>query len=274
MQKYDYFLDPEKATARDGLVIHNVGFYQCPPDYTYGWDTRDYYLIHYCISGKGTFHCNGIEYEIDEHDGFLITPGNTIMHVSDHANPWNVGWIGFNGPHIENYLEQADLSELKPIFHYLKDDLLLNCITNLYDKIRNPQISILTLTSYLYTFLGALIDNHKQADETTISLNYFEKASRYIKHNIGTQLTVDLLAYEIGVSPSQLYRSFITHCGVSPKQYIDHEKMQKACSLMEKTDLSFHEISEFLGYEYDTHFYKTFKRIIGKRPTEYKENLV
>lgn len=274
MQKYDYFLNPDRISDKDEVTLYNVGFSQCPPNYTYGWDTRNYYLIHYCISGKGIYYANGKEYSIKPHDGFLITPDSTIMHLADRHEPWNLCWVGFNGKRIGEYLSQAHLDNNNPIFRYTKDDFLENCIADLYDKVRIPEVSNLTLTSHLYALLGALIDNNMQEKLTKISLNHFEKAARYIKHNLRSPLTVELLALEHDIAPSQLYRSFMSNCGISPKQYINQQKMKKACELMAKTDLSFRDIAGYLGYEYETHFYKTFKKIIGIRPSEYKRKLI
>ena len=271
MQKYDYFLAPEQLTSYTDIIIRNVGFSQCPPNYTYGWDTRDYYLIHYCLSGHGTYYAFDKEYKIGPRDGFLITPGSTIKHLSDTKDPWNLCWIGFLGEHIEDYLKRAKLDREHLIFHYAKDNLIESCIENIYDKVRWPETSSLTLTGYLYVLLGALADQTTTDTNSLITLNHFEKAVRYIRHNICSPITVELLAELHNVAPSQLYRSFMKHAGMSPKQYLDREKMAKACELIRKTDLSMHEIANYLGYEYDTHFYKTFHRVIGMKPSEYAE---
>lgn len=271
MQKYDYFLAPEQLTYDTDVTIHNVGFSQCPPNYTYGWDTRDYYLIHYCLSGHGTYYASGREYQIDPREGFLITPESTIKHLSDSRDPWNLCWVGFEGEHMADYLKQAGLDREHLIFRYTKDNLIESCIENIYDRVRHSETSGLILTGYLYVLLGALSDQTKNEDDTLITLNHFEKAVRYIQHHIRSPITVEQLADQHNVAPSQLYRSFMKHAGMSPKKYLDQEKMAKACELIQKTDLSMHEIANYLGYEYDTHFYKTFHRVMGMKPSEYAE---
>ena len=273
MQKYDYFLEPENIDKDAEVVIHNAGFSQCPPDYTYGWDKRDYYLIHYCISGKGSYFANGTEYKLKRGDGFLITPGSKIMHLSDSHDPWNLCWVGFHGEKVAQYLRRAHLDENNLIFRYTKDNLIEMTIENIYDKIRFTDFSHLTLVGYLYVLLGALIDNSEHKSPAKISISHFEKAVRYIKLNIRAPLTVDGIADELNIVPSQLYRSFMANCGVSPKQYVDRQKMKKACELMEKTDLSCVEIAAYLGYEYETHFFKTFKKIMNMKPSEYKKQI-
>ncbi|MCL2838908.1 MAG: AraC family transcriptional regulator [Oscillospiraceae bacterium] len=272
MQKYDYFLEPENIPPDAEIVIHNAGFSRCPPNYTYGWDSRDYYLIHYCISGKGTYFANDKEYSLGPGDGFLITPGSRIMHLSDVSEPWNLCWVGFRGERVAEYLAQARLDAENLIFRYTKDNLIETTIENIYDNIRFSDFSHLTLTGYLYVLLGALIDNAENKNSAKIAINHFEKAARYIKLNIRSPLTIPDLADELDISPSQMYRSFMEHCGTSPKQYLDRQKMLKACELMEKTDLSYSAISSYLGYEYETHFYQKFKKIMGITPSEHKKS--
>lgn len=273
MQKYDYFLAPEQLTSYTDVIIRNVGFSQCPPNYTYGWDTRDYYLIHYCLSGHGIYYAGNREYEIGPQDGFLITPGSTIKHLSDPKDPWNLCWVGFRGERIAYYLQKARLDREHLIFRYTRDNLIESCIENIYDRARCPEVSCLTLTGYLYVLLGALADQNSEETGAPVTLNHFEKAVRYIRHNIRSPITVEQLAEQHNVAVSQLYRSFMKHSGMSPKQYLDREKMAKACELIRKTDLSMHEIANYLGYEYDTHFYKTFHRVMGEKPSEYAAKL-
>lgn len=55
-----YFKNSYKS---DGAVlplsVKNVGFQQCTPGYRWGAGVRDHYLIHYVVSGRGTFTAAG-----------------------------------------------------------------------------------------------------------------------------------------------------------------------------------------------------------------------
>ena len=41
------------------LSVYNVGFQKCDSLYQWGPGVRDHYLIHYIISGKGTYQVKG-----------------------------------------------------------------------------------------------------------------------------------------------------------------------------------------------------------------------
>ena len=48
-------------------------------------------------------------------------------------------------------------------------------------------------------------------------------------------------------------------------------RMEKACEFLSKTDLPIKEISEWMGYEYQSHFTKQFKAHTNLSPSQYRE---
>lgn len=55
-----YFKNSYKSDgAALPLSVKNVGFQQCTPGYRWGAGVRDHYLIHYVVSGRGTFTAAG-----------------------------------------------------------------------------------------------------------------------------------------------------------------------------------------------------------------------
>ena len=56
----DQYKNSYKATAKElvSLSVYNVGYQLCDAGYQWGPGIRDHYLIHYVISGKGTYEVN------------------------------------------------------------------------------------------------------------------------------------------------------------------------------------------------------------------------
>ena len=44
------------------------GYENCPAGHTFGPAYRDYYLIHYVLSGKGIYYRDGKKYELNSGD--------------------------------------------------------------------------------------------------------------------------------------------------------------------------------------------------------------
>lgn len=273
MMIHDYFLGEKRNMCRDDLVIYNVGFGESFPGYTRGYDIRDYYLLEYTLRGCGHLEINNCTYNVALNSGFLIPPQTTYKITNE--TEWILCWIGFYGPHLTPYLEDAGLlDDQNPIFHFENSHLFESVIEDIYYKARDCRISNASLVGLFYSLLGRLSEYRttSPSSKEQASLSYFEKACYFINMNILNKPTVEQIVLEYEVSPSQLYRSFKTESGMSPKQYIDKKKIEKACDLISRTTLSFHQIALLLGYEYDASFFQAFKRITGVRPSEFKKN--
>ena len=54
--------------------------------------------------------------------------------------------------------------------------------------------------------------------------------------------------------------------------YLTRLRIQKAQQLMDTTDLKMYEISEQVGYHNTEHFNRTFKKMLGVSPGDYKRS--
>lgn len=153
MLVYDQYIYPEKPDIDDDIVVFHSGFCSTSPNYSYGKDTRDYYLIHFITRGKGTYRVGQRIFHLSANDVFLITPGTTIVYTADKKEPWDLCWVAFFGRRAAALLEKAGLDEEHLIFHYDKDDFLETCIKNIYNESRTGK-NIASITGYFYLFAG------------------------------------------------------------------------------------------------------------------------
>ncbi len=122
MLVYDQYIYPDKPDTDEDIIVFHSGFCSTTPNYSYGRDTRDYYLIHYVTRGRGTYQAGGRQWQLKENDGFLITPGTTIVHTADKNEPWDLCWVAFFGRKAGDLLRKAGLDEDHLLFHYDRDD--------------------------------------------------------------------------------------------------------------------------------------------------------
>ena len=272
---FDQYIYPERPMVDDDVVVFHSGFCSTLPNYSYGRDVRDYYLIHYVTGGKGTYSAGGISYNFAVNDGFLILPDTPIVHTADAHDPWDLCWVAFFGRKVDELLKSAGLDKDHLSFHYDKDDYLETCIKNIYDESRGLR-NIATITGQFYLFMGRLIDHYNESvrggKEDAASFSRFDDARNYINRHIHTRVTVGELSSYLRLDTSQVYRIFKKNTGLSPQQYITNLRMEKACSLLAKTDLSIKDIAGWLNFEYQSHFTKLFKMVVGVSPTDYRSN--
>mgnify|MGYP000514898070 CR=1 FL=1 len=63
--------------------------------------------------------------------------------------------------------------------------------------------------------------------------------------NYSYHITVEDISAYVGLSRSQLFRSFESVLGQSPKEYLTDFRMKQACYLLEHSDLSVTAIAKF-----------------------------
>ena len=105
--------------------------------------------------------------------------------------------------------------------------------------------------------------------ESVISL-HIRKCIDYIYENLGSNLSVKLLAEITGLNPAYLSRLFAKETGISLKQFIKEAKIDTAQNLLKYSDLTYLEISVALGFSSQSAFISVFKQITGITPKVYR----
>ena len=87
----DQYKNSYKATAKElvSLSVYNVGYQLCDAGYQWGPGIRDHYLIHYIISGKGTYEVHHEVHSLSAGDAFLVYPNtelSTVQTPKAHGN--------------------------------------------------------------------------------------------------------------------------------------------------------------------------------------------
>lgn len=102
-------------------------------------------------------------------------------------------------------------------------------------------------------------------DETTA-----RRAVRYIHDNLSRPLTVPEIAARTSVSPRHLTRLFGRFTGVPPAAYIEKARLQRARTLLLKTDDPVKQIGAQVGYDDVHHFTRAFTRLVGCPPGAFR----
>jgi hypothetical protein len=114
------------------LIVYHYGMENCKPSHPFGPAFRDHFLLHYIISGSGTFETDGKVYDLHENQGFLICPDIITYYEASSKDPWIYTWVGFRGLKAENFLKNIKLDKDNPIFN-CKGDIIKKC----FEKIRD-----------------------------------------------------------------------------------------------------------------------------------------
>jgi len=81
--------------------------------------------------------------------------------------------------------------------------------------------------------------------------------------------SVEVLAAEMKLSKSQLYRKFYEGTKLSVGEFIRGLRLQKAAVLLMYSGKNVSEVASEVGFRERKHFSKEFKRLFGKSPVEF-----
>ena len=81
------------------------------------------------------------------------------------------------------------------------------------------------------------------------------------------------LADRCHVSASHVYHLFKKTLGMTPTQYINEIRIEKAASKIRHSDLTLDEIALITGFSSTSYFREVFKAHTGITPAQYRANL-
>ncbi|PJF01004.1 substrate-binding domain-containing protein [Prevotella intermedia] len=96
---------------------------------------------------------------------------------------------------------------------------------------------------------------------------FVEKFRTIIQGNLGnSDLNVETISHEMGISRAQLYRKIKSITGISPNDIIREARMKRADRLLETTDKSVSEIAYEVGFSSPSYFTKCYREFFGRTP--------
>jgi YesN/AraC family two-component response regulator len=136
------------------------------------------------------------------------------------------------------------------------------------DILRSSLAQLITSRQIMFNKFYNGIAKNANAKTTTLDNEFIQKALNYINENISeTELSVEVLASEVFLSRSQLYRKIKTLTGVSVNEFIRNVRLEKAKELIEFGNDNINEISYKVGFSSPSYFTKCFKEKFGYLPT-------
>ncbi len=94
----------------------------------------------------------------------------------------------------------------------------------------------------------------------------------YVDENLAEHLTREDIAHKVHFHPAYLSRYFRKKTGLSLSEYIMLKRISYAKELLSGSEMKVSHIMSYLGYDNLSHFTRTFKRMTGCTPQQYRRN--
>jgi transcriptional regulator GlxA family with amidase domain len=94
------------------------------------------------------------------------------------------------------------------------------------------------------------------------------KAILQLEQQLHTSQPIDALCDSLGIGRRQLERRFRRDIGLSPAEYRQRLRMERARWLLQNTDLEITAVGFECGYQDSTHFARVIRQALGASPSQ------
>ncbi|MEC0227114.1 AraC family transcriptional regulator [Paenibacillus alba] len=222
----------------------------------------------------------------------LVTYGRCIYWINEKKQvlekgqwlliPSQVPFYGRSVPTMihEKYVVQfTSLSAVEPfpllqLQHYTtrstgKYELILDRLRLMHLQWQDKQPYYRTLCEALLKELFVYL--HREWDEVAASkatLQLVEQMKGYVQSHYREHVTKDELGACISRSPNYAASLFRKVTGQTISEFVHATRIKTAVYMLRHSALTVSEISEFIGYNDPSYFYRVFRRLTGLVPTD------
>jgi AraC-like DNA-binding protein len=287
VQKSKYLLANERD-ALWGLTVSTVGYEEIAPGEDYptkghadgyyfnvekGRTLNEYQLL-YNPEGEGIFrtaHCP--EIRLKPGDMFLLFPGEWhTYHPLPHTG-WKSHWIGFKGRNMDDRVRAGFLSPEKPVYHVGYSSVIEELYRSAYEQaVEEAAYSQQVMAGLVNHLIGKMysLERNIELGKNQQQVDMINRARLRIRQALESDLTIQRVAEEMGVSYSNFRKLFKEFTGLSPATYQQELRLLRAKELLSTTDLTVKEIAYRLNFESPDYFSPKFNAKMGCKPSEIK----
>jgi AraC family transcriptional regulator len=102
------------------------------------------------------------------------------------------------------------------------------------------------------------------------SPRWLEQTREFLHANFSADVTLDGIAGTVGTHPVHLARVFRQNNGCTMGEYVRRLRVEFACRELSLTDAPLTQIALAAGFYDQSHFSRTFKKLVGLTPSAYR----
>lgn len=123
----------------------------------------------------------------------------------------------------------------------------------------------------VYHDYGKMYIDQMKGEEHSGGQEAMERVETYIHEHIGEQMSIEMLAGVAYLSVTHLGRLFKKKHNMTVVDYIQEQRVMLARELLKDPKLTVSAVAAKTGYNNYSYFTKSFKKITGKTPREYRQ---
>ncbi len=231
-------------------------------------------ILIYCADGAGWCRMAGRRWRVAKGRAVVVPRGIPHTYGADRKIPWSIYWVHFAGARESDFRAALGVTPSRPLLHVPDAARVAEAFEEMYGHVHHgwTDAALLGLSTALARFLGilkfcqrALHPRGLKAQEKVLD------SIRFMRENLGRPVRLRELAARVYLSPSHYSALFRRQTNMSPQKFFTRLRMQRACTMLDATDMPVSEVGRALGYEDQFYFSRAFRRTMGLSPSRYRE---
>ena len=185
---------------------------------------------------------------------------NASFFLSDQIDPYQQFHL------CESLIEELSILNAK-LSHMKESDanIQLEYLKNLMRQLGRREELFDFVQAKTWKIINELIQ-----EKSPGSNHYIKSAKIYIEENYDTDLTLESLSRSISISPNYLSMLFKKEVGMNFNRFLTEVRINKAKYYLTESNMNIYEIAQKVGFNDSRYFSRKFLKIIGLKPTEYR----
>lgn len=236
------------------------------------------WLLIYTVRGHGLFSYSDETFQTQAHDVVLISPNTPHRYEAPSTtNRWELLWTHFL-PRPEwrawlkwqapargwGRLRVTDRTCRKQILARFKETVGLT----LGYRHHREALALNSLEAVLLCCHEQVVAERGQALDPRIT-----DVLDYVCRQLDQTLSVQDLAQQCHLSPSRFAHLFREQMEMTPQQFVERQRIERARELLEHTGYTVAEIAHEVGFESAFYFSRRFKHISGVSPSAFRRQV-
>lgn len=265
-----------REPSRGELSVLFSGYSQTSHDHRVGPLVHPHHLLHFVLSGRGTFHCMGKSYTVEKGGAFFIYPGELVRYDADPESPWEYRWIAFKGLQVDQFLSRMGISPHRPVTSQSYSRRTAAYFRRIQEVLRSGgPVSDMQAGGWLRLILAELVRDRvaeaaREPEPESEIKRQIEQAIRWLTLQYSQPVSIEHMAQTLGYHRTYLSKMFKRHTGKSPMSFLLQIRMERA-NLLLGEQLTVEQVAASVGYPDALYFSKQFKKYFGLSPTEYRQ---
>ncbi len=250
-------------------------------------------------SGNALHRLAGQSFSVAPGDVFVIEPAVYHSYQGSGSGPTVVYNVLFSTEFIQNDLRSLmDISSFVDLFYLApflrrtqgfvarasltetESSRLLRYLADLLAEITDQesgyQLASKTVLIHMLIFLSRCYEKQSQGERRAQRDRMdpsMETIMAFVRDNHTSPLRVKHISHLFGIGTSTLLTRFKEHTGMTLLQYKHQIQIQEACRLLAETEERIADISQAVGFDDLSFFYRIFRRKTGLSPGKYRLKL-